>query len=86
MAGHVGDSSVLSRQVVLDLVDAVVLAVDGGDQHVVGDVVQVTAELEPRPRGADVVGGALPLHLRGQEPTLAHGGGRPSRARRLDSP
>ena len=63
VAGHVRHTSVLAAQLVLDFVDAVVLNVDGADQHVVGDVVQVTAELEPRPGGADVVRGALALHL-----------------------
>lgn len=60
---HIRYSSVLSRQVVLDLVDAVVLAVDGTDQHVVGDVIQVATELQPGSCGADVVCGAFPLHL-----------------------
>lgn len=88
VAGHIGDSPVLPRQVVLELVDAVVLAVDGADQHVVGDVVQVTAELEPGPCGADVVGGALPLHLQGQEAAWVRSGGGEhlSGRRRLDSP
>lgn len=63
MTGHVGDSSVLSGQVVLQLVDAVVLTVDRTDQHVVGDVIQVPAELQPGSGSADVVGGALALHL-----------------------
>ncbi|KAF3853282.1 hypothetical protein F7725_013970, partial [Dissostichus mawsoni] len=35
--------------VVLQRVDGFVLAVDGSDQHVVGDVVKVTAKLQPRP-------------------------------------
>lgn len=63
MSCHIRDSSVLSRQVVLDLVDGVVLAVDGTNQHVVRDVIQVAAELQPRACGADVVCGAFPLYL-----------------------
>ena len=63
MAGHVGDPSVLPGQGVLDFVDAVVLTVDSADQHVVGDVVQVTAELEPGAGGTDVVSSALAFHL-----------------------
>lgn len=74
MAGDVGDAAVLARQVVLDLVHGVVLVVDRADQHVVGDVVQVTAELEPRPGGADVVRRALSLHLPKQITSVGWGG------------
>mmetsp|Transcript_24095 Transcript_24095/g.75512 ORF Transcript_24095/g.75512 Transcript_24095/m.75512 type:complete len:373 (-) Transcript_24095:1175-2293(-) len=42
-----------------DLVGLAVLVVDGADEHVVGDIVQVAAVLEPRARHGDVVGGAL---------------------------
>lgn len=63
VTGDIRDAAVLSCQVVFDLVDGIVLAVDGTDQHVVGDVVQVTAELQPRPGSADVVRGAFALHL-----------------------
>lgn len=63
MAGHIWHTSVLSCQLVLNLVDGIVLNVDGTDQQVVGDVVQMTAEFEPGAGGTDVVGGALPLHL-----------------------
>lgn len=66
MAGHIGHTSVLSCQLVLDLVDRIVLNVDCTNQHVVGDVVQVTTEFQPRPGGTDVVGGALSLHLQQQ--------------------
>lgn len=64
VAGHVRHTSVFSRQLVLDLVDGIILNVDRPDQHVVGDVVQVAAELQPGAGGADVVRGALALHLR----------------------
>lgn len=63
MTGHVRDSSVFSRQVVLDLVDGIVLAVDGADEHVVGDVVQVAAELQPRSGSTDVVCSAFAFDL-----------------------
>lgn len=63
MTGHVRDSSIFSRQVVLDLVDGIVLAVHGADEHVVGDVVQVAAELQPRSGSTDVVCGAFAFHL-----------------------
>jgi len=33
------------------------------NEHVVGDVVQVTAVLEPRPSRTDVIGRTLALHL-----------------------
>lgn len=63
VAGHVWDASVVSGQVVLDLVDGVVLDVDCTDQHVVGDVVQMTAELQPRSCSTDVVCGTFALYL-----------------------
>ena len=40
-----------------------VLRVDGCDQHVVGDVVQVSAVFQPGSSGRDVIGGALALDL-----------------------
>lgn len=62
-AGHIWNSSVLSGQEVLHLVDGVVLDIDGADQQVVGDVVQVTTKFQPGPGGTDVVRGAFSLHL-----------------------
>jgi len=70
VASHVGHAPKFAGQLVLDAVDAVVVDVDGADQHVVGDVVEVTAELEPGPGGADVVRRALALHLEGSKVTL----------------
>lgn len=63
MPGDVRDSSILSGQEVLDLVDGIVFAVNSTNQQVVGDVVQVATELKPRACSADVVSGALALHL-----------------------
>lgn len=63
MASHVRNTAVLSGQLVLDLVDGVVLDVDGTNEQVVGDVVKVTTEFEPGPCGADVICGALALDL-----------------------
>lgn len=63
VAGHIWHTSVLSCQLVLNLVDGIVLNVYGTDQQIVGDVVQMTAEFEPGAGGTDVVGGALSLHL-----------------------
>lgn len=63
MASHIRHTSKVSRQQVLDLVDAIIVNVDCTDEHVVGDVVQVAAELQPGPGSTDVVSGALPLHL-----------------------
>lgn len=63
VSGHVGDSSILAGQLVLDFVHRVVLSVDGTDQQVVRDVVQVATEFQPGSSSADVVGGALSLHL-----------------------
>jgi hypothetical protein len=45
---YLRNSSVLAGDVVLNLVDLLVLRVDGTDEHVVRDVLQVTAELQPR--------------------------------------
>ena len=44
---------------VLDVVGLAIVDIDGADEHVVGDVVQVAAVLEPGTGGADVVRGAL---------------------------
>ena len=67
MAGHIGDAPVFSCQVILDLVYGIVLTVDCTDQHVVGDVIQVTTELQPWSSSTDVVCGAFALHLRRQK-------------------
>jgi len=48
VTGSVRDSAVLSSQDVADGVGLSVLVVDGADQHVVGDVVQVSTVLQPR--------------------------------------
>ena len=61
--GHVRDLSLRSSEEVLDAVDLAIVAVDGTDEHVVGDVVKVTTVLEPLASGRDVVGGALALDL-----------------------
>lgn len=63
VASHIWDPCVVSRHVVLDLVDGIVLTVDCTDQHVVGDVVQMTTELQPRSRSTDVVRGTFALYL-----------------------
>lgn len=67
VAGHVRHTVIVSSQLVLDLVDGVILNVHGSDEKIVGDVVQVAAELQPGPSSTDVVGGALPLHLQRQK-------------------
>lgn len=41
----------------------IVLRIQGADEHVVGDVVQVTSVFEPGPGHRDVVCGALALGL-----------------------
>ena len=63
VTSHIGHAAKFTSQLVLDAVDAVVVDVDGADKHVVGDVIQVTAELEPGPGSADVVCRALALDL-----------------------
>lgn len=67
MTCHIGHTSVLSSQLVLDLVHCIVLHVNGTDQHIVGDVVKVTAEFQPGPGSADVVSGALSFYLQQQK-------------------
>lgn len=48
---------------VLDAVNFVILRVHRTDKHVVGDVIQVSAELEPRASHGDVVSRTLALCL-----------------------
>ena len=55
--------AVSPQHLVLDAVDLLVLNVEGADEHVVGDVVQVAAVLEPGAGHGDVVSRALALHL-----------------------
>lgn len=75
VAGHIGNSSVFPCQEVLHLVDGVILAIHRTDQHVVGDVIQVTAELQPGSSGADVICGAFALHLHTGKRTCSNGAG-----------
>lgn len=63
VTGGGGHSVVLAVGEVADLVGLAVVRVDGTDQHVVGDVVKVTAVLEPGTGHGDVVGGGLALGL-----------------------
>ena len=64
LARHIGNTLVLLCQHVEHAVGLAVCQVDCADEHVVGDVVEVSAVLEPRPCGADVVRRALALGLR----------------------
>jgi hypothetical protein len=63
VTGSGGHGIVLAGGEVVDLVGLTVLGVDGTDQHVVGDVVKVTAVLEPGTGHGDVVGGGLAVGL-----------------------
>jgi hypothetical protein len=63
VTGNVGDSAVLAGEEVLDLVGLTVLLVDSTNQHVVGDVVQVSTVLQPGAGHGDVVSGGLALAL-----------------------
>ena len=56
VTGSGGHSVVLASGEVVDLVGLTVLGVDGTDQHVVGDVVKVTAVLEPGTGHAEEIG------------------------------
>ena len=53
----------LASDLVLDLVGLTVLRVDGTDQAVLGDVLQVTTVLQPGTTGRDMVGCTLALDL-----------------------
>lgn len=63
VAGHIGNSAPGAAALVLDVVHLVVLVVGGANEHVVGDVVQVAAVLQPGAGSRDVIGGALALDL-----------------------
>jgi hypothetical protein len=63
ITGNVRDGTVVAVERVLDLVGLTVLGVDGTNQHVVRDVVQVTTVLQPGTGHGDVVGGGLTLGL-----------------------
>lgn len=63
ITGNVGDSTIFAGKGVLDLVGLAVLSVDGTNQHVVGDVVQMSTVLQPRTGHGDVVSGGLALGL-----------------------
>lgn len=63
VTGNGGNSVVLTSGDVLDLVGLTVGLVDGTDEHVVGDVVQMTTVLEPGTGHGDVISGGLALGL-----------------------
>lgn len=48
---------------VLHIIHLFIFCIGGGEEHVVGDVVQVATELEPGSSGRDVVCRTLSLHL-----------------------
>jgi hypothetical protein len=63
ITGNSGHGVVLAGQDVLDLVGLAVLGVDGTDQHVVRDVVEMSAVFQPGSSHGDVVSGGLALSL-----------------------
>jgi len=63
VTGSGRDGAELASEGVLDLVGLIVHLVDGTDQHVVGDVVQVATVLQPGTGHGDVVSGGLALAL-----------------------
>lgn len=63
IAGSVRDRTELLGDGVAHRVGLAVLYVDGANEQVVGDVVQVPTELEPGAGGGDMVRGALPFDL-----------------------
>ena len=56
-SGDLGDATPFAGELVLDLVGFLVGDVDGADEAVLGDVLEMTAVLEPWSTGGDVVGG-----------------------------
>ncbi len=60
---YLWNRSVVSGDLVLNLVDLIVFSVDGSNEHVVGDVLEVTTELQPWAGGRNVIGGALSFNL-----------------------
>lgn len=65
VAGSVGDGAELLGDGVAHGVGLAIFDVDSTDEQVVGDVIQVPTELEPRAGGRDVVSSALPFDLGG---------------------
>lgn len=63
VASSSGDGIPLASDGVLDLVGLAVGSVGGTDQHVVGDVIQVTTVLQPWASHGDVISGGLALSL-----------------------
>lgn len=63
MAGNIRDTTKLSSQKVTDFIDCIVLNINGTNEKVIGNVIEVAAELQPGSGSADVIGGALSLHL-----------------------
>ncbi len=63
VASGIWDTGPLTIGVVLDLVSLTVGLVGGTDQHVVGDVVEVTSVLQPWAGHGDMVSGGLALAL-----------------------
>lgn len=63
VAGDFGHISPLASALVLDFVHLVVFVVGGANEHVVGNVVQMAAILQPGASGRNVICGALALNL-----------------------
>merc|ERR1719487_1488966 len=63
VTGNTGNGAELTSGEVLNVVGLAVGGVDGTNQHVVGDVVQVTTVLQPGTGHGDVVSGGLALSL-----------------------
>lgn len=63
VASNLGHIAPRVGTLVLDVVHLVVLRVGGANEHVVGDVVQMTTVLQPGTGSRDVIGGALSLNL-----------------------
>src|SRR6185312_4524252 len=55
------DRAISTRELILDVIGVIVEKIDGTDQHVVGDIVEMTAEFQPRTRHGDMIGGTLAL-------------------------
>lgn len=63
MAGNVRNTTKLSCQKVVNFINGIIFNINGTNEQVIGNVIKVATELQPRSSSADVVGGALSFHL-----------------------
>lgn len=64
IAGNIRDTTKLSSQNVANFIDSIVLNINSTNEQVIGNIIKVATELQPRSSSADVVSGALSFHLK----------------------